>query len=102
VLFVHAPSGGAPSAADQALINKPSLGQGHTVKLRPAASATEDTGFHPAQSIGQPAIELGQPGALMGDPDTAARCSPAIPGFAETALPQELTIQTRINKATLF
>jgi len=41
ILFVHAPSGGAPAATDQKLIDQLSRGLGHKVKLRPVASAAE-------------------------------------------------------------
>ncbi|MBM3824815.1 MAG: hypothetical protein FJ404_18370, partial [Verrucomicrobia bacterium] len=51
VLFVHAPSGGAPSATDQALIDELSRGLGHKVKLRPVASAAEKPAGSEADAI---------------------------------------------------
>lgn len=51
ILFVHAPSGGVPSATDQALINELSLGLGHKVNLRPVSSAAEKPAGSEADTV---------------------------------------------------
>ena len=51
ILFVHAPSGGVPSATDQALVDELTRGLGQSVKLRPVSSAAEKPAANEADAV---------------------------------------------------